>query len=74
MISLNLENMQAPPAITALINNEVERFRENKQILKQPCHNQGVERHIKLVTEASTAVAGFEKRDELIFQKIKYGK
>ena len=35
------------------------------------CHNQAVERHIKPVSEASAAVAGFKNRDELIRQKIR---
>ena len=50
---------------------EIEAFRENQLILEHPCHNQAVERHIKLVTEASAAVTGFEKRDGLIRQKIR---
>ena len=55
-----------------MTNYEVERIRENKLILKQPFHNQpSIECHVKLVTEASTAVAGFERRDGLIDQKIK---
>ena len=33
---------------------------------KQPCHNQVVERHIKLVSEANLKVIGFQRRDELI--------
>ena len=61
MISLNLENVQEPPAIAALTNDEVERIRKNKLILKQPCPNQGVECQVKLVTEASTAVVVLER-------------
>lgn len=33
---------------------------------RYPCHTQAVERHIKLVTEASAAVCGMEKRDGFI--------
>jgi len=38
-------------------------------VLQHPCHNQAVERHVKLVTEASV-VTGYEKRDGMIRQKI----
>ena len=31
-----------------------------------PCHNQNVERHVKLVTEACTSVFTFPKRDDVI--------
>lgn len=36
------------------------------EILKFPCHSQAVERHVKLVTEASAAVCGYEARDGFI--------
>jgi len=39
-------------------------------VLQHPCHNQAVERHIKLVTEAASVVTGYEKRDGMILQKI----
>ena len=46
-------------------------IRNQPFIFKQPCHNQVVERHIKLVSKASSKVIGFQKRDGLIWQKIK---
>ena len=70
MRSLNLEDMHEPPTLQGLTNMEIEAFWENQLILEHPCHNQAVERNIKLVTEASAAVTGFEKRDGLI-QKIR---
>lgn len=39
-------------------------------ILKFPCHTQAVERHIKLVTEASSLVCGTTSRDGLIRARI----
>ena len=39
-------------------------------ILLHLCHNQDVERYVKLVTEAASVVTGCEKRDGLIRQKI----
>ena len=38
---------------------------------KHPCHNQRVEHHAKLVTEASASVAGHDNRDGMIRQRIR---
>ena len=63
--------MYEPPVLKHLLNKEIEAFQQHKLNLEHPCHNQAVERHIKLVSEASTAVAGFKNRDGLIRQKIR---
>ena len=63
--------MHKPPALKHLLNKEIETFQQHKLNLEHPCHNQAVERHVKLVSEASAAVAGFKNRDELIRQKIR---
>ena len=68
--SLSLKDMHEPSALKHLLNKEIEAFQQHKLNLEHPCHNQTVERHIKLVSEASTAVAGFKNRDGLIRQKI----
>ena len=39
--------------------------------VSHPCHNQAVEHHIKLVSEASSVTTGFASRDGLIRQRIK---
>ena len=70
LCSFNLEDRHEPTALQGLTNMEIEAFRENQLILEHPCHNQAVERLIKLVTETSAAIIGFEKRDGLI-QKIR---
>ena len=57
-----------------LTDAELEECREKPLILFHPCHNQTVERHVKLVTEASALVSGFQRRDGLIRRKIKYRK
>ena len=36
-----------------------------------PCHTQVVERHIKIVTEASASVIGMVNRDGFILNKLK---
>ena len=35
-----------------------------------PCHTQAVERHIKIVTEASASVIGMKNRDSFILNKL----
>ncbi len=69
--SLNLKDMHEPPALKHFLNKEIEAFQQHKLNLEHPCHNQAVERHIKLVSEASAAVARFKNTDELIRQKIR---
>ena len=70
--SLSLKDMHESPALKHLLNKEVEAFQQHKLYLEHPCGNQAVERHIKLVSEASAAVAGCNNRDGLIRQKIAY--
>ena len=49
-------------------------------LLKKPlklghgCHSQNVERHIKIVTEASAFVVGHDRRDGVIRNKIRFRK
>ena len=71
LVNLNLEESYEPPAIRNLSNIEIERIAMQKLILSHPCHNQAVERHIKIITEVSALVSGFERRDGSIRQKIK---
>ena len=71
LVNLNSPDVTEPPATKQYRNDEIEIIRNVPLVLKHPCHNQAVERHVKLVTEASSAVAGFERRDGLIRQKIK---
>ena len=65
--------MHKPRALKHLLNKEIEVFQQHKLNLEHPCHNQAVERHIlvKLVSEASAAVAGLKNRDSPIRQKIR---
>ena len=39
--------------------------------LKHPCHNQVVERHIRVVSDAASKVCGHNRRDGHIRQKLK---
>ena len=58
---INFEEIMTtePPAIKSMNNAAIQRFKLDKLELDHPCHNQAVERHVKLVTEASIRVAGF---------------
>ena len=69
--SLSLKDMHEPPALKHLLHKETEAFQQHKLNVEHPCYNQAVERHTKLVSEASAAVAGFKNRDGLIRQKIR---
>ena len=62
---------QQPRAIAHLTKDSIKECRMKPLLLYHPCHNQIVERHIKLVTEASLQIAGFKRRDGLIRQKMK---
>ena len=68
---VNVALSDEPPVTKNFSENELHNIRNQPFIFKQPCHNQVVERHIKLVSEASSKVIRFQKRDELIRQKIK---
>ena len=68
--SLTLKDIHEPPALKHLLNKEIEAFQQHKLNLEHPCHNQAVERHIKLVSEASAAVAGSKNKNGLTRQKI----
>jgi len=63
--------LQQPPAIAHLTDAEIEDCKMIPLHLNHPWHNQAVERHVKMVTEASSEVAKYEGKDGLIKQKIK---
>ena len=62
---------QQPPEIAHLTKDSIEDCRMKPLLLYHPCHNQTVEQHVKLVTEASAQVPGFQRREGIIRQKIK---
>ena len=39
-----------------------------------PCHNQAVERHVKIVSEAASQITSLKKKDGIIRQKIRLRK
>ena len=59
-----------PPLIKEISTEEHNKFAKNPLTIKIPCHSQGVERCIKMVT-ASQQVYGKDSRDGYIRTKIK---
>ena len=60
-----------PPMLSDLSNVELENCVNGiLKIPDYPCNTQGVERHVKLVTEASEAVYGKENRNGWILNTI----
>ena len=43
--------MHEPPALKNVINKEIKAFQQHKLNLEDPCHNQALEKLIKLVSE-----------------------
>ena len=69
--SMSLKDIHEPPALKHLLKKEIKAFQQHNLNPEHPSHNQAVEMHIKLVSKASSAVAGFKNRIELIRQKIR---
>ena len=67
----NLDDLQnEPPATMKMTDDYLKGVRKTPLKIFQPCHNQCVERYIKIVSEASACPVGFERRYGLIRQKI----
>ena len=71
IINLNLREVKQLPILKHLSNLEIEVIQKNLLKPNHPCHNQRVERHVKLVTEASSQVFGIDRHDGPIWQKLK---
>ena len=63
------DEVYEPPLLTRFKNNEIGELDSRPLKLLHPCHNQAVERHVKLVTEVARKVATFSRRDGLIRQR-----
>ena len=69
-VNLDSNDITEPPFTISMTNEFLEEILENPLQLGHPCHNQAVERHVKLVTESCSAVSSYEERDGLIRQRI----
>ena len=70
MVDLNVSDIFEPPATNQFSYEEINKLRLRPLKLNHPCHNQTVEQHVKLVTEASASTTGHERRDGMIRQRI----
>jgi len=66
----SIKDISQPPALMDLDDTSIAQMLTKPLVLQHPCHNQAVERHVKLVTEVASVVTGYEKRDGMIGQKI----
>ena len=60
-----------PPLLRNMSNVDIENITKDQLKLKHPYHNQGVERTIKVISDASARVVGKERRDGVIRQTVK---
>ena len=74
MTNINTPNITGPPLLRLFSDQEIEDITKSPLKLHHPCHNHAVERHIKVVSEASLSVCEFEKRDGVIRQTLCSGK
>ena len=69
MVNLNLPDILEPPATKQFSDEEINELQLQPLKPDHPCYNQAVDRHLKLVTEASASTAGHERRDRMIRQR-----
>ena len=63
--------LSEPPVVMDFSDEEIVNIRNNRLILKHPCHSQAVKRCVKDVSEASSQVARFERRDGHMRQTLR---
>ena len=73
LIDLSVNGVCKPPLTQDFSDNELQNSLltgEKINLPDFPSHSQGVERAVKLVTEASQSVYGFEARHQYILAKV----
>ncbi|KAK4882474.1 hypothetical protein RN001_005793 [Aquatica leii] len=74
LVSWQSLTITEPPLTVKISDNELQEMISDVpaeiEMLNFPCHSQAVERCVKLVTEASAAVCGYEARDGFIRSRI----
>ena len=75
LIDWNKTTVTEPPLTSSIPTSKIETIVHtktfNNDFSKFPCHTQSVERHIKVVTEASSSVCGQTSREGNIRSKLK---
>ena len=62
LVNLNGQDLVQLPPIRSFINAVVDEIRNTTLLLNDICHNQALERHVKVATEASAQLVGLERR------------
>ena len=60
-----------PPLVKIISDEDLEKIVQKPFSVDMPCHSQGVERCVRMVTEASNAVYGMDARDGYIGAVVK---
>lgn len=68
---INWNNFSEPPFTRSLTEEGIRFLIQANDFPLFPCHSQAVERHVRLVSEASSLVFGAKERDGLIRSRIK---
>ena len=72
LVNWNSSDIYIPPVIQFLAVDEIKSIVEAPYRFPDiPCHSQSVERCVKLVSEASSQVADYEKRHGFILNTLK---
>ena len=70
MVNMNFPEIHEPSATKQFSYEKINKLPLQPLQADHPCHNQAVEQHVKLVTEASTLTAGHESHDGMIRHRI----
>lgn len=65
--------LSEPPILASISNDNLNQLINTvpeMDLVKFPCHTQAVERHVKIVSEASLSVSGKESRDGYVMAKL----
>ena len=65
-----MDEITEPPAIRYLNEENLNQLKSNALKLMHPCHNQAVEQHVKLVSEAASQALLFERLMKIFDKKF----
>ena len=71
LVDINSSNVSVPPLQKLLSDEKIEKVRRAPLKFQHLCHNHSFKKYIKLASESSLSVCGFQKRDGIIWQKLR---
>ena len=71
LADIKIQCVEEAPLLRSFSDDQIKNLEVYPLVLRHPCHNQTVERHVKMVNEASSKVATIQRRDGLIRQRMK---